>query len=478
MYNKVKYSLLSVLLISLVFTTPEILAKKGKGGGGNQPQPTQPQTPSTPAVQTPLFAEPVAVNLEGLVKTQSADINHDGLDDIVGTRYSDGALVVAINDGQGGFYLSQSFSNHALEPTFEYVVLTRKGFAVGDINDDGSPDIVAMISYRNSTLSSTWTAGIITWLNNGDGSFASAQDFANFPLEPVTGKAIQANAITLADMDGDNDLDVVVAAFAFRENFPGYFAIVLNNTLAGDTVADFADANYIKSKATGHAKGIVTEDVDDDGDIDVAMVTHPLRRKLKSNKVSILQNNGNGSGGNVRTYNMENNSNNIPVVDSLGFVDINSDGLPDLVVQNDDQYIVLRNKSKRPGRFTQKSPVQLINANSTLARFKMADVNGDGWADMISSIIQYSNFGSSMSLGIQVNLGNGFGGFEGDSYSPAAILIQDQIDFPVSAVSYDIGIGDFDADGDAEFFVNNYQTSLYSELPISNDNLLFDNLSF
>lgn len=481
MYIKAKYSLFSGLLAALVFTAPIALAKKGQGGGGNPAQPTQPQVVPAPVAQSPLFAEPVTVNLEGLVKMQTADINQDGLVDILGTRYSDGALVVAINDGQGGFYLNQTFPNHALDFSVNHVVLTRKGFSLGDINSDGSLDIVAMISYRNSSLSSTWTAGVITWLNNGDGSFASGQDLANFPLEPVTGAAIQADAITLADMDGDADLDVVVAVFAYRGKFPGYFAVSENNTLVGDDVVAFADASYMKSKATGHATNIVSEDVDSDGDIDIAMVTHPLQQKAKSNKVSVLRNNGSGSGGNVKAYKMLSNASGrtgAPVVDSLDFVDLNSDGLPDLLVQNGDEYIELRNKSNKPGKFSQKPPVQLVNASSSLVRFKMADTNGDGLSDMISSIVQYSNAGSSKSLGIQVNLGNGSGGFEGGSSNPAALLIQNQIDFPVSAVFYDMAMGDFDADGDADIFVNNYQKSLYSAIPVSNESLLFDNLSF
>jgi hypothetical protein len=83
-----------------------------------------------------------------------------------------------------------------------------------------------------------------------------------------------------------------------------------------------------------------------------------------------------------------------------------------------------------------------------------------------------------MSLGIQVNLGNGSGGFEGGSNNPAALLMQDQINFPVSAVAYDMAMGDFDSDGDTDIFVNNYQQSLYSAVPVSNENLLFENLSF
>lgn len=69
--------------------------------------------------------------------------------------------------------------------------------SVGDLNGDGSPDIVVAFG----------VSGTITWFSNTDGLgvFSAGGDIAT--------DASGASWVTAADIDGDGDLDVASASF-------------------------------------------------------------------------------------------------------------------------------------------------------------------------------------------------------------------------------------------------------------------------
>ena len=79
------------------------------------------------------------------------------------------------------------------------------GLDVGDVNGDGLPDIV--VGNSGSTRGGTWSGQNFLWLNDPDrpGYFIDATETHLPAIEDDT------QDVTLADLDGDGDLDMVVA---------------------------------------------------------------------------------------------------------------------------------------------------------------------------------------------------------------------------------------------------------------------------
>jgi hypothetical protein len=112
---------------------------------------------------------------------QLADVNRDGILDVLTSHYQPMALSVRLGNGAGGFGASTD------------VALPSQGapFGVGDLNHDGRPD-VAMTTGGN----------IVVVLGMGDGGWAAPAQFA--ALDPWD----TPDGTILGDFNGDGHLDV------------------------------------------------------------------------------------------------------------------------------------------------------------------------------------------------------------------------------------------------------------------------------
>src|SRR5262249_1161885 len=120
----------------------------------------------------------------------AADLNSDGnLDIVVGgpTQIAGNAVVnVMLGDGAGGFVLSTFSVNDSPSSN-----------KIGDLNNDGIPDIVVAGALPGNTTGNF----ITTYVGNGRGVFALVQDLQ---LGPGNLKG----DIALGDFDEDGNLDV------------------------------------------------------------------------------------------------------------------------------------------------------------------------------------------------------------------------------------------------------------------------------
>lgn len=134
--------------------------------------------------------------LEGLSVAQAAlaDVDQDGdLDLLAAASPTEGksmlgsAVTLFLNDGAGNF----SDSGQRLPAR------DASSLAVGDLDGDGDPDVLA--GYRS---------GGLVWINQGGAQAGQAGAFAAAPAG-LDGRKIRG--VALADLDGDGDLDALVA---------------------------------------------------------------------------------------------------------------------------------------------------------------------------------------------------------------------------------------------------------------------------
>jgi hypothetical protein len=185
------------------------------------------------------FETPVVYAVEdvGRLGTPS-DIDEDGdLDIIVANRYTDN-ISVLLNDGPG-----------ILAPPVVYPACDYPGYLiVSDFNGDGNCDVVSTSELDDAICLS---------LNNGDGTLASPISYADDSY---------AEGITSGDFDGDGDMDLI---------FGNYYSITYTYLLSllrnlGD--GTFADELPV---LTGISNSQMrSADIDGDGDLDLLLAQY------------------------------------------------------------------------------------------------------------------------------------------------------------------------------------------------------------
>ena len=217
--------------------------------------------------------------------------------------------------------------------------------AEADVNGDGWPDLIT---------ANPWSYTLSVLTNNGKGGFALSATL------PTIGSAVSVVAV---DVNGNGWPDLVSSASSgnqltvFTNNRAGAFA--LSSVLPVGTISN--NATYC----------IVSADVNSDGWPDLACVN------LNDNTLSVLTNNRSGGFATACT---------VPVgaePDWLTMADLNKDGWQEVITANegDSTITVLTNNRDGSGCFTVSSTMHMTHVPYSVAA---ADVNGDGWLDLIS----------------------------------------------------------------------------------------------
>jgi FG-GAP-like repeat len=270
----------------------------------------------------------------------SADVNGDGLPDIVSASFANDALAVFFNNVQ-----SPGTFNAPL-------VLSSPGasqVAIGDMNSDGLPDLISA-DYNVSLF-----------LQTSPATFAS-------PIPLYSGGA---NFVAVGDLNGDGIPDVALTdAIGVK--------LLMHTGAAGTTTyaAPVSIFNQTPNSSYAGANLIAIADVNGDTLNDL-VITDPGPTGGGSPTVSVLLQDAANHGQFLPAV-----SNAIAAgsqAEDIIVTDVNGDGLPDIVIGGTDAVSVLLQNPALPGSYLAASNYAVQNAN----QLAIADVNADGLLDIV-----------------------------------------------------------------------------------------------
>ena len=231
--------------------------------------------------------------------------------------------------------------------------------------------------------------GVAVWRNDGTG---------NFVLGANVVVASQSRSVALADVDGDGDLDLLVGAGSPAALF------VLRNDGAGTF------GNAAPFPIGPNARGMTVADLDRDFDVDVAIASRD------TDSVTVLRNTGTGAF-TSQTLAVGQEPRNVIAAD------LDRDGLPDLATANHDSRDLSVRRNLGNGAFA--APVSYpVNASVRPEWVTAADVDADGDLDLVAAIGETNG-----QVAVFPNAGNGtFGAavyFSTGSADPNAVIAMD-----------------------------------------------------
>ena len=223
---------------------------------------------------------------------------------------------------------------------------TSAGVSVGDLNNDGHPDLV-LVKGRH------WPLHNLVLLGNGKGGFQ--------PAAPLGGPPDRSYSGALADLDGDGDPDIVVS-----NDTPDSKIVHLN-----DGRGRFTPGPTF-GRSEWPTRYLSVADLNGDSLPDVVLANRYGNRPGPSHICF-----GQGAG----RFSADCLAFSQGSATTIRPADVNGDGAPDLVVPHRDagQSYVYLNDGK--GGFTERRPFG--PATASIRSAEPADLNGDGLLDLV-----------------------------------------------------------------------------------------------
>jgi hypothetical protein len=290
-------------------------------------------------------------------------------------------LFKRLTPGQTGITFANTITtDDSLNAQTDAYVYNGAGVGVGDIDNDGLPDIFFAGNMVSSRL----------YLNKGNMRFEDITHAAGVMTRRW------ATGVTMVDINGDGLLDIYVSVSGPEWSTPAERANLLfvNN---GNRTFTEAAAQYgiADSGFTTHA---VFLDYDRDGDLDLFILNnsprdfargqvavHPagIRGTTPDSYNQLYRNNGDGSFTNV--------SRQAGILRDVGYglgvavADIDGDGWPDIYVSNDITPNDVLYVNNRDGTFTDKAGHWLKHTSFAGMGVDIADFNNDGRPDILQA---------------------------------------------------------------------------------------------
>jgi hypothetical protein len=253
------------------------------------------------------------------------------------------------------------------------------GVAIGDINNDGLPDVFFTANMQPNRL----------YLNKGNFKFEDITDKAG-----IGKKGKWSTGVSMADVNGDGWLDIYVCNSGDIKGDNRQNELYINNGLSSPGEVTFTE----KAHEYGlDDKGLSTHaaffDYDHDGDLDMFLLNNSFRAIGSFNLQKNERNIRDSAGGDKLFRNDEGHFTDVSAAANIygsviGFGlgvtvgDINNDGWQDIYVSNDffeRDYLYI---NQHDGTFKECLEDQMMSISNASMGADMADINNDGRPDI------------------------------------------------------------------------------------------------
>ncbi len=363
------------------------------------------------------------------------DVNDDGKPDLLVANYcadsnclTDGSVGVLLGRGDGTFRSAVTYdsgASHAVSVT------------VGDVNEDGKPDLVVANYCFISSNCATGSVGVL--LGRGDGRFRAAVTYSSGGYE--------AQSVAVEDVNRDGKLDLLVANVICA---PSGCATGSVGVLLGNGDGTFQPAVTYDSGGFS-AESVAVEDVNKDGKPDLLVANTCVGNggfDCETGSVGVLLGNGDGTFQTPVRYVSGGTG-----ASSVVVMDVNEDGSPDLLVANacgnNGNYgcmigsvgVLLGN-----GDGTFHAAVNYTSGGYEPYSVAVGDLNGDGNPDLLVANRCVDNGNCNGVVGVRLGNGDGTfqpvvtydsGGYEAQSVAVADVNGDDKPDLVVANVCAD-----------------------------------------
>lgn len=286
---------------------------------------------------------------------------------------SDNTLFVSLSPEDTGI----TFSND-IEESSEFNIINYLyfydggGVSVGDVNDDGLPDLFFTGNMISNRL----------YLNKGNFNFEDITEQAG-----VAGSGDWTSGSTMADVNGDGYLDIYVSNVNYLSNEGQNELFINNGDLSFTEQAEAYGLNF-----EGYAKQAAFFDYDNDGDLDVYLLNHAIH--TKGSFVHSDYRSGTDSLAGDRLYRNEGEqfsdvtkeagiySSSLGYGLAVGISDLNNDGCQDIYISNDfheNDYLYQNNCD---GTFSEVLEKSMGHTSRASMGNDIADINNDGFTDI------------------------------------------------------------------------------------------------
>lgn len=275
------------------------------------------------------------------------------------------------------------FSNQLTEDEnfnmIEYLYFNNgAGVAAGDINNDGLTDLYFTSNQQSNKL----------YLNKGNFQFEDITNEAG-----VAGTGNWTTGVTMADVNGDNLLDIYVCSVGNYKKFQGRNQLFINQ---GNLKFEEQSEKY-GLDFEGYSTQAAFFDYDLDGDLDMYLLNHSVHTTRSYGMANLRLENDDRAGDRLFKNETVNGeicfrdvtheagiySSHIGYGLGVSISDINNDGFPDIFVSNDfheNDYLYINNSD---GTFTEQFKNIFASTSRSSMGNDVGDFNNDGLPDVI-----------------------------------------------------------------------------------------------
>ncbi len=320
----------------------------------------RPETIFTKTIGAGTLGSPIQLANTGGFNQESletADVNNDGLPDLLAGDRTTDRIYIRLNNGDGTFTNAQTLVCGSGGDNGLFL-----GMALGDLNADGNIDVVQQNYY----------SGILSiWLGNGDGSFNQSTTIS------VAG----ASKPALADVNKDGKLDMLVPDT--NQSIGIYLGKGDGTFNPAQTISDGAGTN------PGYFSAPTVGDLDKDGNLDFVVTN------MGTADNSVAWGNGDGTftfGARLAVGQGR------PI-----FADMNNDGLLDVITE------------------TFLGNVGRIHTNNGDRTFTLTDINGGGVSPVVGDVNNDGNLDMIKDGAINLGNGDGTSTYIGNIPRPSVL---------------------------------------------------------